>query len=52
MDDTKTRYCFLVEWFDTHAQLTLHYQLFFYPSDKTVEMVSFKIIQNVKYRVV
>jgi hypothetical protein len=38
-DDTKTRYAFLAEWFDTHAQLTRKYEFFFYPSDRTIEMV-------------
>ena len=39
MDDSKQRYCFLVDWFDTHAQLTREYEFFFYPSDATIEMV-------------
>jgi hypothetical protein len=39
MDDSKTRYCFLAEWFDIHAQLTRNYELLYYPSDRTVEMV-------------
>jgi nucleoside-diphosphate kinase len=39
MNDSKTRYCFHAEWFDIHAQLTRHYELFFYPADNTVEMV-------------
>ena len=39
MDDSKVRYCFLADWFDTHAQLTRHYEVFYYPSDATVEMV-------------
>lgn len=47
MDDTKTRYCFLVDWFDIHAQLTRHYELFYYPYDSTVEMVdSLMLILN------
>ncbi|ORY44065.1 nucleoside diphosphate kinase [Rhizoclosmatium globosum] len=32
------RMCFLVEWFDVHAQLTRQYQLFFYESDNSIEM--------------
>ncbi|KAJ3076948.1 Nucleoside diphosphate kinase 7 [Podochytrium sp. JEL0797] len=29
-----------VEWFDVHAQLTRQYQLFFYNSDNSIEMVN------------
>ncbi|KAJ3257450.1 Nucleoside diphosphate kinase 7 [Boothiomyces macroporosus] len=36
--DPKTRYCFLTEWFDFHAQLYRQYEFFFYPSDSTIEM--------------
>ncbi|KAJ3316049.1 Nucleoside diphosphate kinase 7 [Boothiomyces sp. JEL0838] len=36
--DPKTRYCFLTEWFDVHAQLYRQYEFFFYPSDSTIEM--------------
>ncbi|KAJ3002586.1 UNVERIFIED_CONTAM: Nucleoside diphosphate kinase 7 [Siphonaria sp. JEL0065] len=32
------RMCFLVEWFDVHAQLTRQYQLFYYDSDNSIEM--------------
>ncbi|KAJ1552427.1 Nucleoside diphosphate kinase 7 [Cladochytrium tenue] len=39
---TDPRYCFLVDWFDAHAQLARQYQLFFYPSDNTVEMYDIK----------
>lgn len=42
MDDSKTRYCFLAEWFDIHAQLTRNYELLYYPSDRTVEMYDVK----------
>ena len=34
-----TRYCFEAEWFDVHAQLFRKYEFFFYPSDRTIEMV-------------
>ncbi|KAI8929289.1 nucleoside diphosphate kinase [Entophlyctis helioformis] len=37
-DDSKTRFCFLVNWFDTHAQLSRQYEFFFYPFDSTIEM--------------
>ncbi|KAJ3239736.1 Nucleoside diphosphate kinase 7 [Chytriomyces hyalinus] len=36
------RMCFLVEWFDVHAQLTRQYQLFFYESDNSIEMYDTK----------
>ncbi|KAI8621536.1 nucleoside diphosphate kinase 7-like protein [Chytriomyces sp. MP71] len=36
------RMCFLVEWFDVHAQLTRQYQLFFYVSDNSIEMYDTK----------
>ncbi|KAJ3332092.1 Nucleoside diphosphate kinase 7 [Blyttiomyces sp. JEL0837] len=36
------RMCFLVDWFDVHAQLTRNYQLFFYPADNTIEMYDVK----------
>ncbi|KAJ3276848.1 Nucleoside diphosphate kinase 7 [Terramyces sp. JEL0728] len=36
--DPKTRYCFLAEWFDVHAQLYRQYEFFFYPLDSTIEM--------------
>lgn len=38
VDESKTRYSFIAEWFDTHAQLTRAYELMFYPSDSTIEM--------------
>lgn len=38
-DPTSDRYAFLVEWFDTNAQLAREYQLFVYPADNSVEMV-------------
>ena len=34
------RYSFIVEWYDTAASLTRQYQLIFYTSDGTLEMVS------------
>ena len=40
MDETKLRYCFLVDWQDAHAQLTRRYQLFYYPFDHSIEMVT------------
>ncbi|KAI9207907.1 nucleoside diphosphate kinase [Polychytrium aggregatum] len=36
------RFCFIVDWFDVHAQLTRKYQLFFYPCDNTMEMYDIK----------
>jgi hypothetical protein len=39
MSEDKNRYCFLAEWFDVHAQLNRTYELFFYPSDHSIEMV-------------
>jgi nucleoside-diphosphate kinase len=37
-----TRYCFLVEWFDLHAQIYRTYQLFYFPSDGSIEMYDIK----------
>lgn len=42
MDESKNRYCFLVDWFDVHAQLTRRYQLFYYPFDHSIEMYDVK----------
>ncbi|KAL2919199.1 hypothetical protein HK105_201474 [Polyrhizophydium stewartii] len=42
LDTTRARYCFLVDWFDTHAQLTRQYEFFYYPSDATIEMYDSK----------
>ncbi|KAI8812611.1 nucleoside diphosphate kinase [Cladochytrium replicatum] len=36
------RYCFIVHWFDSHAQLNREYQLFFYAQDNSVEMFDIK----------
>ncbi|KAJ3403040.1 Nucleoside diphosphate kinase 7, partial [Chytridiales sp. JEL 0842] len=36
------RMCFLVEWFDVHAQLTRQYQLFYYMADNSIEMYDIK----------
>ncbi|KAI8809228.1 hypothetical protein BJ742DRAFT_738382 [Cladochytrium replicatum] len=36
------RYCFIVHWFDSHAQLNREYQLFFYSQDNSVEMFDIK----------
>jgi hypothetical protein len=33
------RYAFIADWYDPNAALTRKYQLFYYPSDSTVEMV-------------
>lgn len=40
--DAKTRYCFLAEWFDVHAELYRQYEFFYYPSDHTIEMYDIK----------
>ena len=34
------RYAFIADWYDPNAALTRKYQLFYYPNDSTVEMVS------------
>lgn len=39
MDSSDERYAYNVDWFDTHAQITRQYQLFFTPSDYSFEMV-------------
>jgi nucleoside-diphosphate kinase len=36
--DPKLRYAFVAEWLDIHAQLYRQYELFFYPSDNSIEM--------------
>lgn len=36
---TEERYVFVVEWFDQVASLVRRYQLTFFPSDETIEMV-------------
>ena len=36
---TEERYVFVVEWFDQVASLVRRYQLTFFPSDDTIEMV-------------
>lgn len=41
--DAKTRYCFVTEWFDIHAQLTRTYEFFFYPVDQTIELYDVKL---------
>ena len=43
---SKESYCFLVDWYDSHANLTRQYQLFWFPGDKTIEMVSDKKISG------
>jgi hypothetical protein len=42
LQDPKTRYCFLAEWFDLHAQIYRHYEFFFYPFDNSIEMYDTK----------
>ena len=37
--DHHVKYTFNTEWFDTQASLTRHYQLYYFPVDKTIEMV-------------
>lgn len=51
------RYAFLAEWYDPQAALMRKYQLLYYPSDSTVEMVrnpktrlSFSCFANQKNR--
>ena len=39
------RYAFIADWYDPNAALTRKYQLFYYPSDSTVEMVSLYFTQ-------
>ncbi|KAJ3039650.1 Nucleoside diphosphate kinase 7 [Rhizophlyctis rosea] len=39
---SKESYCFLVDWYDSHANLTRQYQLFWFPGDKTIEMYDLK----------
>ncbi|EGF82548.1 hypothetical protein BATDEDRAFT_86343 [Batrachochytrium dendrobatidis JAM81] len=55
MSLTETRYCFLVDWFDNHAQLTRQYEFFFYPLDSTIEMYDSKqrrtFLKRTKYTV-
>ncbi|XP_028407372.1 nucleoside diphosphate kinase 7-like [Dendronephthya gigantea] len=36
------RYAFIADWYDPNAALTRKYQLFYYPSDTTVEMFDIK----------
>ena len=33
------RFTFLADWYDAQASLNKRYQLFFYPSDNSVELV-------------
>ena len=37
--DDDTRYCFNVEYYDNKAELIREYQLMFFPSDNSIEMV-------------
>ena len=40
---TFERYCFITETFDAFANLVKRYQLFFYPSDGSIEMYDIKL---------
>jgi hypothetical protein len=40
MADANVRYAFKVEWFDTVASLNRPYDLYYFPHDKTLEMVT------------
>ncbi|KAI9101959.1 nucleoside diphosphate kinase [Phlyctochytrium arcticum] len=42
VQEENPRYCFLVHWYDNHAQLTRSYQLFYHPADQSVEMYDTK----------
>jgi hypothetical protein len=39
MAEANVRYAFKVEWFDTVASMNRPYDLYFFPADKTLEMV-------------
>ena len=39
---SEDRYVFKVEWYDQQASLVRYYFLTYYPSDKTIDMVSLK----------
>jgi nucleoside-diphosphate kinase len=39
MAEANVRYSFKVEWFDTVASLLRPYELYYFPHDKTLEMV-------------
>lgn len=39
MAEDNVRYSFKVEWFDTVASLLRPYELYYFPHDKTLEMV-------------
>ena len=41
--DHHVKYTFNTEWFDTQASLTRHYQLYYFPVDKTIEMVRLEV---------
>ncbi|TPX60702.1 nucleoside-diphosphate kinase [Powellomyces hirtus] len=41
-EDSGTRFCFLVDWYDGHADLSRSYQLFYFPVDQTIEMYDVK----------
>ena len=43
------RYAFIADWYDPNAALTRKYQLFYYPNDSTVEMVSNILSFNIFY---
>lgn len=40
--DEKERYAFTAEWYDPNASFNRQYQVLFYPSDRTVEMIDIK----------
>jgi len=40
--DDESTYCFIVEWFDSQADLVRKYQLFFFAADNTLEMYDVK----------
>ena len=43
------RFAFVAEWFDNNAQLVREYQLFFYPTDNSVEMVRAAVVHGMPY---
>ena len=38
LNEVNRRFCFLTEFFDSSAALVRHYQVFYYPSDGTIEI--------------
>ncbi|KAJ3157211.1 Nucleoside diphosphate kinase 7 [Geranomyces variabilis] len=41
-DESAARFCFLVDWYDAHADLSRSYQLLYFPADQTIEMYDVK----------